>query len=246
MSDDRCSPFRENLAAYALNALDAGEIPALEEHLQGCEDCQKELAELRKVSDGLLFAAPHRRPPAHLRRQLAGRIEREAHPAVKAPRRWPFLQTALGALILILVGLNVYSVFQVREVQRQQDLLANQVRAGKVAISMLAYPATRSLPVEGENVSGSLLLDQERNLAALIVWNLPGLPADKTYQIWLIDPQGERTSAGIFMPEEGDVYTTVLFQLTGKSTDYVGIGVTTEPAGGSSGPTGPKVLGVTF
>ena len=44
MAQDEHSLLRENLAAYALGALDAEDTPALEAHLQTCESCRADLA----------------------------------------------------------------------------------------------------------------------------------------------------------------------------------------------------------
>jgi anti-sigma-K factor RskA len=75
---------------------------------------------------------------------------------------------------------------------------------------------------------------------------MPELPADQTYQIWLIDPQGGRTSGGTFTPESELPYTSVSVYSTGSLADYVGLGVTVEPAGGSSQPTGERLFKVDF
>ena len=44
MALDEHSLFREQLSAYALGALDAAEVPALEAHLGTCDSCRAELA----------------------------------------------------------------------------------------------------------------------------------------------------------------------------------------------------------
>ncbi|HEU4451797.1 MAG TPA: zf-HC2 domain-containing protein, partial [Longimicrobium sp.] len=51
---------RAALAAEALDALDGEERRALLEHLMGCEECRRELAELREAAGALAHAAPHR------------------------------------------------------------------------------------------------------------------------------------------------------------------------------------------
>jgi anti-sigma-K factor RskA len=81
-------------------------------------------------------------------------------------------------------------------------------------------------------------------VAALIVWKLPALPADQTYQIWLIDPKGNRTSGGTFSSETSQPFTTVSIFAPASFSNYKGIGVTVEPAGGSTAPTGMNVFKV--
>jgi anti-sigma-K factor RskA len=243
MNNEISHPYRENLAAYALGALDEGEIPALEEHLQTCETCRDELAAYRVLGDGLLAALPPRQPPADLRRRLQERLSsrKESSPS---KRKWSLGQIALGVALVLLLGITLFSVFQVRTLQNQQAILARQINNGQTALAMLAYPSTRTLPLGGGNIAGNLLVDPDRNVAALIVWNLPNLPADQTYQVWLIDPQGKRTSGGTFQPGPEQPFTTVSIFAPGTFTNYSGIGVTVEPSGGSAAPTGRNVFKV--
>jgi len=243
MNNDVSDPYREHLAAYALGALDAVDISALEKHLQTCESCRDELAAYRELGDGLLAAIPPRLPSADLRRRLKESVStrQESSPA---KRKWPLGQIALGAALVLLLGITLFSVFQVQTLQRQQATLARQINDGQTALAMLAYPGTRTLPLTGGNIAGNLLVDPERNVAALIVWKLPVLPVDQAYQIWLIDPQGKRTSGGTFRPEAEQPFTTVSIFAPGPFSNYKGIGVTVEPAGGSAAPTGRNIFKV--
>jgi anti-sigma-K factor RskA len=111
---------------------------------------------------------------------------------------------------------------------------------------MLAYPSTQALPVhaEVEQITGSMLVDKDKNMAVLVLWNLPRVEAGKTYQIWLIDSGGQRTSGGLFRPVDDWGYTTATVWSPRPLGQFVGIGVTVEPEGGSEGPTGSRVLGV--
>jgi hypothetical protein len=137
-------------------------------------------------------------------------------------------------------------MLQVQSLQRQQAVLNRQMETGQTALAALAYPETRSLPISGENVAGTLLLGQEHNVAVVIAWNLPPLQAGQTFQIWLIDPQGKRISGGIFTPQSDLSLTSVSILSPGSLTNFTGIGVTVEPAGGSSQPTGKRIFKVDF
>jgi anti-sigma-K factor RskA len=243
MTVENNDPYRESLAAYALGALDEGEIPALEKHLQTCESCREELASYRELGDDLLAALPPRQPPADLRRRLQERLSPRQELA-PAKRKWSLGQIALGAALVLLLGITLFSVFQVQTLQRQQAALARQINNGQTALAMLAYPGTRTLPLNGADIVGNLLVDPDRNVAALIVWNLPTLPADQTYQVWLIDPQGKRTSGGTFNSETNQLFTTVSIPAPEAYSNYSGLGVTIEPAGGSPAPTGRNVFKV--
>lgn len=246
MDRNQHSPFLENIPAYALGALDADEVAALETHLQTCESCRTELAGYRSLSDSLLTAVPPKQPPAALRKRLQSQLP-SARKKVARPRfNWSWNQLAVGISLIALLSMNTFSIVQMRAVQQQQTQLARQYRTGQTLISMLSYPATQRLPINTQNIVGSLLVDKDRNIVAMIVWNMPQLQDDKTYQIWLIDPTGDRVSGGTFRPEVGQSYTTQIVFPQQKLANFIGVGVTVEPAGGSDHPTGAKVLRVDF
>jgi anti-sigma-K factor RskA len=62
--------LHEQVAAYALDALDEGERRAYEEHLAGCEQCRAELAGLADTAGVLGLAADAADPPDALRGRI--------------------------------------------------------------------------------------------------------------------------------------------------------------------------------
>lgn len=245
MAQGEHTPFIENIPAYALGALDAEDIVTLEAHLEKCASCRTELAEYRGVSEALLMAVPPKQPSAMLRRQLKDQLPSARNKSL--PKfTWNFYRIATGVTVIALLALNLVSLYQTRQIQTQQAELMNRMNDAQVAMAMLSYPGVERLSVDGVDLTGSFLLDIDRNIAALIVWNMPQLSKDQTYQVWLIDPKGGRVSAGVFSPQTSEAYTTQV--ITGEKgfSNYVGIGVTVEPAGGSAQPTGERVLKVDF
>jgi anti-sigma-K factor RskA len=245
MIQDEHSLLRENIPAYALGALDAEEFAALESHLQTCQACRTELTHYRAVSDGLMAALPPRAPSAALRKRLQSQLpsaQRKARPRFT----WSFVQLTTGAAFVLLLLFNLFSFLQMREIQRQQATLLQQLKTNQFALSMLAYPETQAFPISGDNLSGSVLLDRDRNTVALVMWHLPELADDQTYQAWLIEPDGDRVSAGVFRPQNTTAYTTQPIYAKQDISNFTGVGVTIEPAGGSEQPTGPRLFKVDF
>ncbi len=202
----------------------------------------------RAISDGLLTALPPRPPSAALRTRLQSQLP-SAKKKAAAPRfrlAWSFGRLALGGALALLLLLNAFSFIQMRQIQNQQAALAQQVRTSQFALSMLAYPGTQAIPIAADNLTGSVLLDRERNTAALVMWRLPELGSDQTYQAWLIEPDGQRVSAGVFRPQADESYTTKPVYPKQDLSNFVGIGVTVEPAGGSEQPTGQRIFKVDF
>jgi len=247
MNKKECAPFRKNIPAYALQALDEEEAAALESHLRGCASCRDELATYHLVGDNLLLALPPQVPPPALRRRLEQRLrsKREA-----TPPRWRALARPLAwaAVVAVLLALNLLSLAQIHALQRRQAQLIEAVHTSQLALSMLAYPGTENVPigVNPAQVSGTLLLDKDRNVAVLLLWNLPPLREDQAYQAWLIDAQGERMSAAIFTPDPHLPFTTVSILAPSPLAEFDALGVTVEPRGGSARPSGPRLLKVDF
>ena len=69
--------LRDDLAAYALDALDRDEAAALERHLEGCE-LPRPGAWLRPAVDLLPASVEQRTPPARLRERLIETVRAEA------------------------------------------------------------------------------------------------------------------------------------------------------------------------
>ena len=239
--DDSHTTFKENLSAYSIGALDADETIALESHMQTCESCRAELAEYQRVSAGLLSALPPQPPRPALKRILQKRLA--------APRRqikFSFGQIAITSAFILLIALNIFSILQVYSLKQQQADLNKQHYSEQTAIAMLAYPGTQPVSFDQNGISGSLLVDKNRNLLAVFAWHLPPPPAGKTYQMWLIDAKGDRTSGGLLTPDSDQPFVMSVITSPGPLTGYTGLGVTLEPSGGSPQPTGPKILRVDF
>jgi anti-sigma-K factor RskA len=238
-------PFRENIPAYALGALEAEESTALERHLQTCESCRQELAAYRATSDRVLAMLPARQPSAALRKRLQARLP-SAEKVWRPRLNWSFSRLAVGIAILLLLALNLFSILQVRALQSQQAQLIDQIKNGQMALAMLSYPNTQAFPIKENKVMGSLLLDKEYNNAVLILRGLPPLTDNQTYQIWLIAPNQERTSVALLRPQSNLPFISEPIKSTQDITKFVGIGMTIEPAGGSDHPTGLQIFRVDF
>ena len=248
MAHDEHSLLREDIPAYALGALDAEDVRALEAHLQACEACRAELADYRAISDNLLMTIPSREPSPALRKRLQRRLP-SAQSTQKGARPrfvWSFGQLSVAGALVLLFVMNLFSFVQLRELQQQQLSMLRQSQNNQAALAMLSYPGTESLPINAGNISGTVLLDRDRNSAALVAWNLPELTEAQIYQIWLIEPDGHRVSAGLFRPQTELPYTTQPVFWSQDISSFIGMGVTIEPSGGSDQPTGPRVFKVDF
>ena len=227
----------DQIAAYALHALEAAEAARVADHLANCPDCLAELHAYEAVLDQLALLYPEATPSQELKQQLMQEIElpKKPEPSPKSDglfnwRRWlpqrPLWQPALA---LILIALLVISNIQLRQ----------QLNAATTPANFGTIPLTN--PEATNPASGILIISDDGRHGTLVVQNLPQLPDSETYQLWLIK-DGQRTDGGIFNVAD-DGYRAHWVQSPEPLNSYQDFGITIEPAGGSPGPTGEKVLG---
>lgn len=143
----------------------------------------------------------------------------------------------MAVLILALVSVATWNVILWGQVnQRDQTLVAQDRLLGAIAagarISHLA--GTEAAP----QASATLIQEPGAGSAFLLVNNLPPLPESQQYQVWRITGEGP-VPAGIFSSTDSAEQLEIL------SADFFesdAIGVSVEPRGGSSQPTGAIVL----
>jgi len=88
---------------------------------------------------------------------------------------------------------------------------------------------------------GTLIMNQDGEYGTLVVDKLSALDDNQKYQVWLIR-DGQRTSGGLFSVNTQG-YASLEIVVPRPLLDYQAIGITIEPAVGSPGPTGTKVMG---
>lgn len=154
---------------------------------------------------------------------------------------------ALAALAAaLIIGLGGWNV----ALQQRNEALATQVREQGLVARLLNDPgAAHSLsgssgdpdyPSSGP--AGFIYTDPNSDVALMLTYYLPQLPPDKQYQLWLIAPDGSRVSGGLFRPDANGS-AELLVRAPAPFGNYRAVGVTVEPAGGSPGPTTPRVVG---
>ena len=87
---------------------------------------------------------------------------------------------------------------------------------------------------------GMIAVSDTGQAAVLLTLDLPPLPPDKVYQVWLIKG-GRGFDSGVFTVDSNG-YGQTIIQLFAPLGWFDAIGITIEPSGGSPGPTGDSVL----
>ncbi len=235
----------EQLAAYALGALDLEERLQVEAHLEGCPSCQAALAAYESIAHGLLHAADPKAPPRSIRSNLAKQLGKtRARTGWRGTlQRVPAAGLGLAVGLILLLTLNLGLLVQSQRLLKQgQDALAQQ-QAGQTAVALASSPSSLVALIDEDGVRGTFVYDPGLPLAVMYVWGLPPLPDDQAYQAWLVDAEGQRLSGGLITFGADPGFGWLMIEAPSVMEDFVALGVTLEPAGGSAEPTGPRILG---
>ena len=216
--------------AYVLDAIEPDERRDFEEHLAECESCREEVAALRRTAAEL---APVETPPASLRAKVLAAAERtpQLPPIVsrevphRRPRRLATLLSAAAAIVIlagggILLGRSLTSDDTPPAITAAQVFASADARVSNVALDGGQVRVAVSRKLDRIAVDGA---------------DMPPLPADRAYQLWLVQ-DGTATSLSVM---EGDQTTAV-----DSIPDGGVLAVTVEPRGGSDQPTTDPIVTV--
>lgn len=244
VADDH-SRWDEDLAPYAIGALDADDMVAFAAHLAGCDRCRGELHRLAPAVELLPASVEQIQPPPALRgRILAAIAEQEpAGAAVSpaaAPPRPPRSRTSLRerisrwhvpALPAVLTGAAVAAAFAVGFLVRGGDETTTPQRT--------TVPVVAS--TSGANdVRGQLISDG--GAWHLDVASLPQPSGGRVYQAWVMRRDRAVEPSTVFVLKADGSSTVAIPQSLGAGDQVL---VTQEPAGGSPAPTSRPLLSAT-
>jgi len=109
---------------------------------------------------------------------------------------------------------------------------------------MFANPGSSVSLLRGDgawtSARGVMMVSQTGTDALLLVVDLPPLPADKVYPVWLMKERA-KYNAGWFTVGSTGYGQTVIIPVA-PFWEFEAAGITIEPAGGSVDPTGVNIL----
>jgi anti-sigma-K factor RskA len=136
----------------------------------------------------------------------------------------PAIAACLAAIIVlaVLLGISRSQLEQARNEQRQ-------------IAAVLSAPDARLVTVR-PSVGGHATVVVASRLHELVFTSagMPGLPSSRVYQLWIIGPHGTATSAGLLARTSNGSTVPVLASGVARGDQ---VGVTIEPAGGTTTPT---------
>ncbi|MGW1727247.1 anti-sigma factor [Streptomyces sp. NPDC002306] len=242
-------------APYALDALEPAERARFARHLAGCDQCAAEVRALTEDAVKLAWSTAAPPPPAMRERVLAAVrttpqlpvVERE-HAAQLPPHVWgvqppparmraprprplfvPFA-TATAAAALV-----VASLFAVQADRAQDQLNAERAQAREIAHVLAAPDARATTDRDAQGRSIGVVASAEEGRAVVTLSGYGGLSQGRVRQLWLMRPDAQPRSLGLF---DGDTPLVT----SGLDRSATSLAVTVEPGGGSVRPTSQPVV----
>jgi anti-sigma-K factor RskA len=225
----------DDLAVYAVDALEPNERAAVEAHLAGCASCRAELAGHLDTLARLTEAFP---PPAGGVEQLLVGLDAPRHMArptaiTAAPsarerrRRWMRVAgvAAAAAAVAAVVGVALSSLGD-EDTDTLSDLADEALDQPDADVATLATP-------EGANVARVVVTDE--GTGYLFADDLPTLAEGQTYQLWQLDGPAP-VSLGLV--GDGTQPVSAVAVPAGTTT----MAISAEVAGGVVSPTADQIV----
>jgi len=228
--------YKEMIPAHALAALDAGDERALNEHLAGCAECRRDMAEWEETAAKLALSAKPMEPSPQVREKILNKIRAEKSPSKVLPFPSP-RRTIWGAIAAVLLfGALLVSVIvlwqQNRELRRQNQFA-----------ELLTAPGSRIAELSGTNEApgSTAKLAYDKNGRAFLIANgLPQAPEGKEYQLWYI--VDNKPLPGKTFATDNSGHGRLEDQVPEAARQSAIFAITLEPAGGVRTPTGAIYL----
>ena len=237
------------VGAYVLDALGPADRSRFERHLARCEQCAQEIPGLAEVTARLAGAAVTEPPPALTQRALAAAARTRQLPplpsaagsarqavgiwAARRRRAWlPGLALAVAGLMMVLA---VFLGLAARGAQHQ--LRQDQLGGHAIAAVLTARDAHMVSAKVSTGGTATIVMSGREHALVFAADGLRVLPTSRCYELWLMGPGGDRPAGMLPGPRDGMTGPVLASGL--QSGDR--LGVTIEPAGGSSHPTAPVI-----
>jgi len=263
--------FEELCAGYVLNALEPEEREEFEMLLQNASEEERELyQEMRSAANQIAFSVEGNQAPGVVRERILAQVQPEENElSEKAENemsssdedtnnfdRGTFAIAASFALLLVTLSLVFYSFNLSTEISNQEKVieeqqariseLQNDVQQKEELLSILESREVDLVMMSGMEVNpngyGKVIWDSESNRALLQVSNLPAVPSDKDYQLWIIK-NNKPVSAGVFaVNDPGKDSFFKIEEIAAGEQAADAFAITMEPKGGMPQPTGDMYL----
>ncbi len=246
--------YAEDLALYALDALRGADRARVDEHLAACAACRLELEQLRGDTALLALSTAGPRPPQRARTRLMDAVAREPRvPRIvqtESRRSWWGMLgwAATAAVVIFALSLWRENLALRQSLESASSQSARSAREmeelRKIAAPIIAPEAQRVTLVSAKGrpqPQGKAFYLRNRSSLVFLANNMPPLPPQKAYELWLIPANGAPIPAGVFKPDAHGSASVVNPPLP-AGTEAKAFAITVENEAGSATPTMPIVM----
>ncbi len=249
--------FADDLALYALDELTGVERQELEDHLQSCAACRRELQALRGDLGLLGLTSSGPQPPARSKDRLMRAIAAEPRGVSlpdpsPAPRRslWTVLVPTFAALALLLVAVvlwrsNGQMKDQLAELGNRNQDQSIQLEQMNQQLTLLTSPDAVHVALNPQKApkqpSGTAIFSPSQKRMMFMAGNLVPVPEGKAYELWIIPMTGAPIAAGVFKPDDHGNAIMMDHKMP-EGVEAKAFAITIENQEGSDKPTSPIVL----
>ena len=233
---------------YALDAVDGLERDRFEHHLRRCRPCDNEVRGLADTATELGMAAALPPPPGIKERVLAATsVTRQLPPVVDHPGRTP-RRTSRQALrpswtprlaaAVAVVSLAVAVALGAVGLRTRHELDSARAQDQAIAAVLAAPDAQIRSRATTDGGTATVVMSRVERKIVFTTAGLPRLPAGKVYELWLMGPPQTRRAGLLPTPAAGKTSPVLASGLASGDS----VGVTVEPAGGTSRPTTTPIV----
>jgi anti-sigma factor RsiW len=235
-----CTELEALIPDYVFGILDEEERERVKRGLADCPQLAPQVASYKALYDRMLFSAPLRPPQAALKRRIL-QAARASLPAATARARWAY---AAAALLLVLLGAtNLYWIVENGRL-RAAAVTTDPSRVNRVATGALTridLASTQSSPSTTAALSWVPIVANEQWIVWFAAQDLAPLPANSTYQLWLLRENEPALRVGSFVSNE-DGSGAFVFEIAEPLRSFDQVLVTREIDPNAAHPAGETIL----
>ncbi|MEY4916895.1 MAG: hypothetical protein RL616_808 [Verrucomicrobiota bacterium] len=256
MMDER---MEETAALHVLGALTPAEAREFKRVMQADPELKRFVAGLSTATGALAGAVPLVEPPPQLRAKILAAVG-EPQKIISLPERKPGFQNWLPWSLAMCLAVLCLALFaQTGWLRQQADVQALQINSlnqlaqslsaatNNLQQAVFALQATNrlanlkiamlnSLLADAPTAVAVTLWDDSKQEGVFVVQHLKPLPADRNYQLWVLENGTTPVDAGVFRVDANggvrvEFKAKQLIKVAGK------FAVTEEASGGAASPT---------
>ena len=250
--------IEELLPFYALDSLSDEERELVESYLAEHPEVREQISDFQSATDALPYGITPVEPQRRLKDALMARVSvdkrasEKSQPTRPSEKRWanlfPAFSFAIATVAVVWVVVLNIQLSQLRKdvSSLSQALIAqsNSLEQINAKLPQTPAPVVVTISLKGTEArpqaQGELIADPKSESAVMVVTGLGQLEAGKINQVRLIDAGGPKSAGFLTVDTHGQ--GMIIVNSGAAIGSFKSLGISVEPAGGSSKPTGDIVV----